>query len=198
MDENNTVTEDIDVSALTIFFDECLNDGALTDFNTLVSMIGTNGVMKIVERIAYQRSDDLINLAIKSSFNQIPITSAQPEYLFGCRHPNSEVYSWDNAFIVSKLEESDEITVALFKKGLDYIAHPPKYEKALDIYNQYLELGWVPMTKDDLQNTSGIIIGNNVETKPLQKKNKHSAILNLGIITTIVTIGFIFVREWFR
>lgn len=188
---------DIDVSAITLFFDECLNDGVLKDFNTLVSMIGTDGVMKIVEKIDYKRSDDLIDLAIKNSFNQVQITSVQPEYLFGCRHPTSETYSWDNAFVVSKLEDSDEITIALFKKGVDYVAHPPKYEKALDIYNQYLELGWIPMSKDDLENTSGMMIGKKTEIKPVQTKT-CPIIVRFGIVSGLVAIGFFFIKRLFK
>jgi hypothetical protein len=91
---------------------------------------------------------------------------SKAEYIFGCRHPDSEPFSWDRALVFGKYEGSSGITAAMFQNGMDFIGHPRDYREAYLEYNHCVKEGWIPMSKEDLEKTSGVEIDSSTSTCP--------------------------------
>ena len=73
---------------------------------------------------------------------------------FGCRHPESKgIGCWDGAFIWAKTSDGRKIG-AMFDKT-DFIGHPSEKE-AKKQYEEFIEKGWKPMTREDINKTAGL------------------------------------------
>ena len=67
--------------------------------------------------------------------------------VLACRDPSSKGFGeWDGALVIV-----DDLLV-MFVDGRDFIGHP-SYEDAQKMYIEYIDKGWVPMTREDLNET---------------------------------------------
>ena len=67
--------------------------------------------------------------------------------ILACRDPRSKgLGEWDGALIIV------ENTTIMFIENKDFIGHP-SYEEAKETYLEYIEQGWIPMTREDIKET---------------------------------------------
>ena len=76
---------------------------------------------------------------------------------FGCRSPESKGYGhWDGAYVYI---QQNNITVAVvFQNNIDFISNDLTFDEGLKLYSDFLKKEWIPMTNDDITQTSGFII----------------------------------------
>lgn len=180
------------VKLTTNIFDNKLDNINDELFKKLIDTTGVLGCVELANKINYIRKDEIINEAVNYSFYMWS-KQKQPkiEYVFGCRHPDSEKESWDRAFIVTKpVGCSVMITSALYNNNMDYLGHPLTYNKALVSYNKYIKKGWKPMSVDDLKKTCGVQIDIDTLTQPVQSR-KRKPLLIAGAITIALSMFFI-------
>lgn len=78
----------------------------------------------------------------------------QAEHTFGCRKPNTAFGSWDGAFVYEKA--GGKHMTSTYVDGEDYIGMPDDLKEAVRNYNFFSKRkGWVPMTPEDIAETSG-------------------------------------------
>lgn len=177
--EQKTLIKDI--------FDSCLDNNDTTLFIELIDKAGVFGCSELITKIDYDRDKEIMQKAIAFSFSSW-ISNRQPkiEYIFGCRDPKSEVNLWGGAFVICK-SVGGTITAAQFENNMDYIGHPKTYNDAMISYNIFIERGWLPMSKDDLEKTAGVIIDKDTVIIPFKKNNKKKWFI-FGIGSTILTV----------
>ncbi len=80
---------------------------------------------------------------------------------FGCRAPMSNCGSWsEGAYVVCLVD--DVATFAYFADNVDYVSsNHLSLQTGLNTYIDQLELGWQPMTKEDLYETAGLVVDDN-------------------------------------
>jgi hypothetical protein len=86
------------------------------------------------------------------------------EYIFGARDPKTTIGTWEKALIIVKMD--DIITIGFFDDNIDYVGYAKCDTEALNYYNKFISLGYIPMNITDIERTSGIIILNNTITNP--------------------------------
>ena len=158
------------------FLDSCLDGEAIEDFVRMVDVGGLYGVIRLCEAIDYNHSDELTNLAIEHVFKDVTCTHAKTLFVFGVRHPNSELYSWDGAVVFHKLQGDAMITTTTFDDNVDHVIYAYNYKEVLKQYKQYLQKGWKAMNKDDVQKTSGILIDKDTRMCPYNRKARRAII----------------------
>lgn len=74
----------------------------------------------------------------------------------GCRSPDSKGEGhWDGAFVFCIDTFKNEGTCALFEDGKDFIGSPG-LAFHIEEYNKYVSQGWIDMTINDIEKTSGV------------------------------------------
>ena len=108
----------------------------------------------ILSNISRKTSLNILDKAVENDFNITDYTIA-----FGCRSPESKgVGYWDGAYVYI---QQNNITVAVvFQNNVDYISNELNFDEGLKIYNDFLKKEWIPMTNEDITQTSGFIINN--------------------------------------
>ena len=78
--------------------------------------------------------------------------------VFGCRSPSSKgIGKWDGAFVYCR--DGLRQVIAYFEDNVDYINDEPvTFNDATKEYNSCIEKGWIPMSPEDLEKTSGVTI----------------------------------------
>lgn len=173
------------IALVTNFLDSCLDGTIAEEFGTLLDTGGIHGIMRLCEKIHYKRSEELINLAIKKTFENFASCTKgkrQVDFAFGARHPKSDKFSWNNAVVFCKAKGDDSITAAVFQNGMDYIGHPNDYNDVVKQYKAYLGMGWKPMDKEDIEKTSGITIDKDTKTTPNRKIHPIKSVIMIGTI----------------
>ncbi len=82
----------------------------------------------------------------------------EAEIAFGCRKPNTDVGSWDGAFVYVKTAK-EHMTV-IYSRGEDFLGWPEDLAQGTANYYFMSKLkGWCkPMTAEDITRTSGAVI----------------------------------------
>lgn len=92
-------------------------------------------------------SDDDIDLTIKDiDFKLLSRTR------LGCRKPDTLPGTWTGAFVAYK-----GLISAMFDNGQDYISSAT-WKQCLETYEKLTSDGWIPMTDEDMAQTSGVSI----------------------------------------
>lgn len=171
-----------------IFDNKLDNTGNNYLFDDLIDTTGVFGCMELCSKIKYDREKELIKKALETSFKSW-LTQPQPkiDYVFGCRDPKTDPQTWNGAFVIVKTVGDSDITTALFQNGMDYIGHTRYYDKVMTCYNWHIKDGWLPMSKDDLEKTAGIIIDNNTRIGPIKQINPRKWTL-IGIGSALVAL----------
>lgn len=84
--------------------------------------------------------------------------SKSVDRIFGCRSPSSKgIGKWDGAFVYCR--DGLQQIMAYFEDNVDYINDEPiTFNDVTKEYNKCIEQGWIPMTPEDLEKTSGVTI----------------------------------------
>lgn len=124
------------------------------------------------------------------------------EYVFGYRHPESKIGSWDRACVVCKSVGSSDIVGAVFSNKMDYIGHFATLDDALKTLEGFKkEDGFtMKMSLEDILATSRIEVNNNTIldiNKFIDKKSKRNSIQRyIQVCTGAIVLG-IFIRNIF-
>ena len=134
-------------------------------------------IYKILNRTGYMHKDAIEKIFISYSvellhddfLDEQKWEHEKVEFVFGCRHPESNIGSWDRAMDVGKYVAQAGITLALFENGADLIGHLRSFKEARDEYTKFLKQGWIPMTHEDIKKTAGITVDTdqNDQRKPI-------------------------------
>ena len=154
---------------ITAGFDtELDSEGGSAEFQELLKKHGFQVIGELARKIDYPRVEQLADHTIKMALDTVSTMEIpKAEYLFGCRDPSTRPNEWHGAYVVGKSVGSSLITCALFDNGSDYVSNPATYAKAVECYDEYIKKGWIPMSNDDLEKTSGIKIDSDTLTKPI-------------------------------
>lgn len=78
--------------------------------------------------------------------------------VFGCRSPSSKgIGKWNGAFVYCR--DRLRQMIAYFDDNVDYINDEPiTFNDAKKEYNSCIKKGWIPMSPEDLEKTSGVTI----------------------------------------
>lgn len=163
-------------------FDRVLRDTGKTDtvaqeaFKVLCDKTGFNEILTVLTMAKYARAEEVLNMVFEAK-------NAKTEFVLGCRCPKSEPFSWNDAFIINRFAGQSIITGALFQNGMDFIGYPKSRTDACNAYYKYIKKGWVPMTREDIEKTTGIVSHEDTAVPLIKKKN---ASLSFGIISILL------------
>lgn len=74
---------------------------------------------------------------------------------FGCRDPTTTMGSRDGAFVYAKTRTMQK--AATFQNDMEF-THSTDMNQVQKTYISFIKLGYLPMTKEDLQKTAGLYI----------------------------------------
>lgn len=81
----------------------------------------------------------------------------------GCRKPDTIPGTWDGAYIA--IIHDSFVTAAYFQE-VDFITTDMSWRFALTIYREHVLIdGWLPMSDEDIQKTSGICMNRVISKK---------------------------------
>lgn len=170
-------------------FDDYLCGNNQKDVDDAIDKYGPYSIIKLLEKMNYDKKEQLIYKAIKYAFKNIVIEHPKMEFIYGCRSPISHKFEWNHAFVITKPKNNKMITMTLFENGMDYIGHTTSYNEAIISFNNYINDGWKLMDKEDLEKTSGVKIDKDTKTDPYRKNNIFRNIIIGGAITLIAIRG---------
>jgi len=73
--------------------------------------------------------------------------------IFGCRSPQSKgAGNWDGAFVYIN-QNSTKLTI-IYDNNMEYVSKNIPLEKAIKIYNEYINHNWIDMSEEDILKTA--------------------------------------------
>jgi len=112
-----------------------------------------NIIHKIYNKIYIDNEKNILDKALDNDiFNEF----TEDTLVFGCRSPYSKgIGYWDGAFIY--IQQRGQSIAIVFENNMDFISNNMSFDDALKLYSDFLKKEWIPMSNQDITNTSGII-----------------------------------------
>lgn len=112
-----------------------------------------------------------------------PVEKLNIDYIYGLRSVKSDKYSYNDAVLFFKVKERKYHEITQYIGGADFVGRYNTYSEVMKKYRDFKNMGWIPMTFDDIKNTSGIHhLDLNVKIKP----NYYFNLYNTFIIATSI------------
>jgi len=86
--------------------------------------------------------------------------------VIGMRKNPMSIGKWDGAYVAFRMKTSNGQFLtksALFEDRKDFVMNPGTFitwDQAIEVYNKVKTEGWHPMSAEDIQKTSGMVVGN--------------------------------------